>query len=361
MIKTYTITLHDINNPGSSLQAYALNRYINTELKEVTNFIIDYQPRYSKIGKNKIRGILRRVLYYKNEIMTDRKYRDFKKQYMVCTEKYKSVDEMKRKLPQAECYIVGSDQLWNGDYDCGNDEAFYLDFVRGKKISYATSVGKSHISEKEISKLRSSVSVFSHLSLREESSAKELSKILDRNVEWVCDPVFLLERADYEALCSYSSNLDEKYAVVYMTAQSSLLDAAVNYAKREGLKVVQIDGNRKRCDCDIHVPSIGPCEFLGYIKNAELVISSSFHATCFSLIFQRRFIVIPPEHNAERIYSILKLVNNMDRVVKKEEDILNASKMWDAETAMICLKEFIMKSKQYLSKGIMNDDTFSCS
>lgn len=53
---------------------------------------------------------------------------------------YHSFEELKKNPPQADLYIVGSDQIWNVFYEAGRDPAFFLDWVKeGKKASYAAS------------------------------------------------------------------------------------------------------------------------------------------------------------------------------------------------------------------------------
>lgn len=346
----YIITLHDINNPGSSLQAYALHRFLLD--KGLKNKIVDYKPNYSKIGKSKLRGLIRRILFYKNEHMTDKKYSRFIKNYMLLTEKCTEVESVYQIVSDGASVIVGSDQLWNTDYDCGNDEAFYLPKVCQKRISYATSVGKQSISVNQMETLARKIDGFAYLSVREKSTAEMLSTFMKRNVQWVCDPVFLLDEKVYADMCLTQKKVREQYAVVYMSEASELLEDVIRYVKGKGYKIVQLDGNRKRCSCDYHMPSIGPEDFLTYIKDAELVISSSFHATCFSLIFEKNFLVIPPKNNAERIYSILALTNNMHKIVKESGKIEAALLFQDTLLTKERLDEYKRNSEKYLLESV---------
>ena len=71
-MKLKIVTLHSIYNPGSVFQAYALQHYLLKEGYDVE--IIDYRPPYGTIGKNKIKGYLRKILFFKNEIKVKRKY-----------------------------------------------------------------------------------------------------------------------------------------------------------------------------------------------------------------------------------------------------------------------------------------------
>ena len=116
------ITLHDICNPGSVFQAYGLNKFLLDSGYDCE--IIDYVPPYSHIGKNKLKGIIKNIIFGKNNRVIKTKYRAFMDKNMRLTKKrYNSYSALCEHTPAADLYISGSDQLWNRDYDCGRDEA----------------------------------------------------------------------------------------------------------------------------------------------------------------------------------------------------------------------------------------------
>ena len=80
-------------------------------------------------------------------------------------------------------------------------------------------------------------------------------------------------------------------------------------AKKDGLKIVFIGTYRSKCDCDFHIKDMAPGDFLSLIYNAEYIVSNSFHATMFSLIYNKQFIAILPKENGNRISEILELTN----------------------------------------------------
>lgn len=348
------ITLHSINNPGSAFQAYALNKFLNGT--GIENHIIDYRPAYSKLGRNKIKGVVRAILFLFNEHDANKKYRDFMKNNMKLTpSKYLTYKQLCQKTPKADVYISGSDQLWNADYDCGRDDAYYLGFVeKAKKIAYATSVGKNRISDSAVNLLCSKISDYQYLSVREKPTANLLSQRLSRTVEWVCDPVFLLDKDEYMSMCS--SNIYGKYAVVYLSAASELLNEVIQFVKKKyGLTIIQAGGNVKRCQCHVHLKNVGPYDFLTLINNAQLVISSSFHATAFSHILHRNFVAILPEKNGERISSLLSLSELEYKIVNSIDDIDEAVKEADFNLVDERLKPFIALSKNYLLNALQCD------
>lgn len=348
------ITLHSIPNPGSVLQAYALQQFLFE--MGYDNEIIDYRPFYSNIGKNKIKGIIRKFLFYRNQRYLLNKYSDFVENNMKLTQNtYSNFNSLVEHPPIADKYLTGSDQLWNLTYDCGKDDAYFLKFIDSdKKYSFATSVGKRNIPIDELNVILKNINTFKSISTREKSTSEILSKSLNREVEWVCDPVFLLDKDKYMRMVKNVEH--EDYAVIYLSKSSDLLDQIVDKIKKEyGYRIILAGGNIKRCSCDLHIKDLGPYDFLSYLYNAKLVISSSFHATAFSHIFHKEFISILPEGNSERIESLLELTGLQDRIIRdtKQLDCLNKNIDFGAVDEKLDI--FINTSKEFLINKICED------
>lgn len=348
------ITLHNIPNPGSVLQAYALQQFLFEN--GYKNEIIDYRPYYSVIGKNKIKGIIRELLFRKNQNSLLCKYNEFINKNMKLTKNtYNSLKSLFDNPPLADKYLTGSDQLWNLSYDCGKDDAYYLKFTNNKnKYSYATSVGKNNIPPDELNIIIENISTFKNISTREKSTSEILSKKLCRNVEWVCDPVFLLNKDKYINMINPVNF--ENYAVIYLSKSSDLLNGIIEKIKNEyGYKIILAGGNVTRCPCDLHLKDLGPHDFLSYLFYAKLVISSSFHATAFSHIFHKEFIAILPEGNSERIESLLQLTGLEDRIIRDTNELNCLQNKIDFNIVDQKLDDFIYNSKQFLLQKICED------
>lgn len=345
------ITLHDICNPGSVLQAYALNKFLCDSGYACE--IIDYVPPYSHIGKNKIKGIIKNVLFGKAQRAIKKKYCCFMQENMRLTPiRYNSYRELEKCPPEGKVFIAGSDQLWNLDYDCGRDEAYYLSFVKNAyKISYATSLGKSDVSDKDLRFIAERAKSFDFVSVREKSSCALLEKYLPTNVEWVCDPVFLLDKKVYLKKCKRS--IAEPYIVIYLSEGTELLKKVINNVKNEtGYKVVLLGGSITRCSCDLHIKDMGPEDFLSLIYYSEAVLSSSFHATAFSHIFHKKFGAILPEKNGERIESLLGLSGLENHIIRNEGDFKALLNEIDYTEVDKRLGAFVDKSKESLLTAI---------
>lgn len=334
-----------MDNPGSVFQAFALQKYLDNYGNTT---IIDYRPSYFYREKSKLKYFLKKVLFYKDYASRRRKFDSFINDNMKLTNRFNEYDELCDSKISADIFVVGSDQLWNTDYDCGEDPAFYLKFIdNGYFISYATSIGKNKLSKKDITILTNELDRFKYLSVRENSNAQELSDLLHRPVAWVCDPVFLLNPSVYIGYIN-KRICNDNYVVVYLSESSAILDSIVEYYKSCGKKIILLGGFTKRCNCDIHVKDAGPLEFLNYIYYADAVVSSSFHATAFSIIFQKEFLTILPKYNGERILSILRLCGISERAVKDlfDENTLKTPINWDIVKNN--LNSHVLSSKEYL-------------
>ena len=346
------ITIHAMYNPGSVFQAYALQEYLKLE-HDVK--IIDYRPLYLYSEGSLLKLIAKKILWGKAYRNRNRKFIGFVEKRMNLTRKYKSFKHLKHAGLSADVFMTGSDQLWNTDHPCGKYEAVYLSFVkRGKKISYSTSVGKKNIDQDNLNRLKKMLSDFSALSVREKSTAEQLSSVLNRNVSWVCDPVLLLPASSYQQFISTKRLVNQKYAVVYILGSSESLDKVVNYYKLKGLFVVLAGGFTRRCNCDLHIKDVGPEDFLNLIYYAEIVISSSFHATAFCHIFHKNFITFLPKANGERISGLLEcsgleshsVLSGEFTDLKKIDDCID----WNAVEKK--LNVYIENSKEFLKSEL---------
>lgn len=345
------ITLHSLFNPGSAFQAFALQKFLSKDNKVE---IIDYRPGYTRYGNSFVKAIIRKILFFRLRMSETRKFHSFMNKYMNLTKTFYNYKRLCKATLKADLFVAGSDQLWNTDYPCGNDNAFYLDFVHGvKKITYSTSVGKKIIDQKNLNKIKSYADSFFSIAVREKDTAIQLSEKLGRKVFWVCDPVFLLNRDVYESMIEQKPMFDKPYAFVYLSPKSPMLDSLVSHYRSKGLKIVLGGGfNTSRCDCDVHIKDMGPLDFLNCIKFAEVVVSTSFHATAFCHIFHKEFVTILPPKNGERVVSLLEQTGLLNRSVVASVDFDVVQKTIDWENVEVKLNEYAQKSKNYLKSVV---------
>lgn len=348
------ITIHAMHNPGSVFQAFALQEYLSAE-HDVK--IIDYRPLYFYSEGSKLKLFMKKLLWGRAYRSRNQKFLGFVKKYLKLTSLYESYEELNAANLKAEVFMTGSDQLWNADFPCGNDEAFYLSFTSsGKKIAYSTSVGKKCIDENNLVVLKKYLPTFDALSVREKSTAVQLTNLLNRNVSWVCDPVLLLPKLSYEKFIAKVNPIGRKYAMVYLLGASEKLNQVVQYYKSKGLYVVLAGGFTKRCECDLHIKDVGPEDFLSLIYHAEVVISSSFHATAFCHLFHKEFVTFLPKANGERIFSLVEESSLVNRIVADDDvvDFDKIEKNVDWNFVDENLKNYIEISKKFLESELFH-------
>lgn len=350
-MKIEIVTIHRLNNFGSAFQAMALYEYIDKLGYDVE--LLDYDPSYYK-GK-KLKNYISRIVFYSTIKRRTQKFDQFiEKNTKLSRQRYHSYKEVKEAYPKANLYIAGGDQLWNYHHICGNDDVYKLCFYNGKKISYGTSMGGDQFSEAQLCDLKEKVSEFESIALREKQSL-EIFEGLGLKATWVVDPVMLLPVERYEELLK---NPNEKlpYVFVYLVAHSEFLEKAVEYLSKVcGLKVIVYSGLGHKCKCDEQKRELGPEEVIGYIKNAEFILSSSFHATVFSILFQKKFsVILPGETTNQRLYDLLSWTGLEDTVIQNMEQLerLYKKENWYTEELSEIIKHRIENSENYLKTAI---------
>lgn len=339
------ITIHNIPNFGSVFQAYALCQFLKDKGYGQVE-VVDYNPSYFK--PHSLRAIVAMLLNCGSYCTRKRKFASFIKQHIPTTiDSYKSLEELERAGIEADVFMAGGDQLWNIYHDCGQDDAYKLTFFQGKKISYGTSMGQETFPREALLELANKLKSFSAISVRETSSVGLLSSV-GINARASVDPVYLLPAEHYEHLLPKIK--DSHYLLVYLVTPSLLLEKVIKYlSERYGLQVILCSGFSKKCTCDRFLKDLGPDEILAYIKNADLVLSSSFHATSFSLIFEKQFFTILPDaHTNERIVDLLSVRGLSDRIITEDSDLSVELERTIDYSSVASYSDRIEESKQYL-------------
>lgn len=334
-MKIKTITCHDVYNAGAGLQAYALSTYLSNLGHDVE--IIDYKPDYlskhysfTRIDNRYNKPIIRELYllakfpHRLKAYFSKRKknYDNFKKNYLKVTSKqYISNDDLKNSLPQADIYIAGSDQIWNPNFPNGKDPAFYLNFVPDDKIkaSYAASFSIDRIPDELKETIKNHIHRLDYVSVREKSGLNILNSMDITDTYLVLDPVFLLSKSHWESITDSTVSKD-KYVLVYDFDKSDVVkNVAEKIAKNKGIKIYSIFDNTY---ADKTFQYGGPLDFISLIKNAEYIVSNSFHATAFSIIFEKQLFVINRKENLNsRMYDLTKSLGIENRLITDENDI----------------------------------------
>lgn len=340
-MKIKTITCHDVYNYGASLQAYALQQYLIGLGHEVQ--IIDYFPDYMDVNYRvrwkkyvipevsslyKIRNIIGIKTLYRIK-MSIRKIRfilekrgrknafdRFKIQHLNLTpQRYKDIEELRGACLSADVFIAGSDQIWNPLFNNGRDPSFFLQFGQGKKVSYAASFGVSSLSTFDSANMKKWLSSFNKISVRERTGLKLLSELGIYEGVQVPDPVFLLSKECWSRLAS-SKFGNERFVLVYNlgTMMKNIKDCARQLSHKHGLKIVAIEEAANISYADMRITDAGPCEFIELFTKASYVVTNSFHATSFSILFNIPFFPYIKNATSSRIVDLLDLCGLKSRL-----------------------------------------------
>lgn len=326
-MKIGIITFQETNNYGAVLQNYALHQALVRYGHEVQT--IDYQSSY--IGKPyrlehlKNKGLfayLFGVMGYFIYLPRTKKCKEFRK-YIHYSRKVnkQSISEINNEF---DLFITGSDQVWN--YNLTDlDETYMLGFVsdKSKCNSFAASIGLSEISEENKTIYKNLLKDYHFISVREKSAVPLLADILFKDIQVVSDPCVLLNQADWDKV-SKQPQIKGKYLLVYQLGISAdAVKLAKRISKEKKLKVVYIPfpvGCLAKGKWDI---GAGNAELLGYIKDAEYVVTDSFHGTLLSIIYNKRFFTKMSGTHAgvgSRIYDILEHYGLTDRILNASMD-----------------------------------------
>ena len=373
-MKVCTITCHDVYNHGASMQAYALMKYLETEGHQVE--IIDYKPDYlsrhynlwsianPKWEKNIATKCIYLSLKLPSRLISRKRKREFDKftqsHLKITKKRYKSNEELKKDLPEADIYICGSDQIWNSLHQNGKDPTFYLDFVPDNKIkaSYAASFATDTIDDKYKPMVRELVSKLDAVGIREKSGVKIVKDLGIENAINVVDPVFLLDKEQWNKVGNKTFN--EKYILVYDFDKSSLVEKlAIDIAKKKGYKIYTINTDKPKY-ADKHFNFSGPSTFVSLVRNAAFVISNSFHAVVFSVIYNKNIAIVNRTENINtRMRDLLDDLKLNDRLVNENYNLDELLKDIDYSKSTEILSKKINLSKKYINEIVKINKSFN--
>lgn len=277
----------------------------------------------------------------------------FAKKYLNLTEWSHSRIDMRKLNEKFETFIVGSDQVWNHDLNYFLQDFYYLNFVElnKNKISCAASFGKPNFTGNNTMKEMAEYYFkrFNHISVREQDAVDLLKTKF--NVEDTCilDPVFLIDKSKYENIIKDSKKTEKRFIACYFLNENSQKTQFLNeISKKLNLPII-----------NIKVEGLPVEDWLYYIKNSEFVVSDSFHASCFSIIFNKPFLTLSKEKNSrfETLANITNIHNRFIRIrdfnIENLDELLKKENWEEIETKIKKEKEF---SIQWLKDALNNNN-----
>lgn len=339
-MKIGILTFHFACNYGAVLQCYALQRYLTEAGHEVS--VVDYRPRsvadgYRWFDIRRFWGSTPARLWRKTtselKVVGSRRRRyaafdSFVSASLNLTTHVNDPASMSALADDFDLIIAGSDQIWNSRLTDGIDPIYWGAFERNQgtsMISYAASM-EDGFTKETADAVSSLLSAFDALSVREASLKDALEPYLcGRKVSTVVDPTLLLNGEQWSSLAS-EPLITEPYLLFYQVRRSEpARDAAIELARRKGLRPVFISA-KPELENSPEVAEASPEQFVSLFKNASFVVTTSFHGTVFSLIFEKDFICMPVQDGRNsRQENLLSDVGLSERnITKLPEDDLKA-------------------------------------
>ena len=313
-------------NWGSVLQCYALEKKLNKIGYDAE--IIDYFPedvtvlgqhkrlkRKSEMLRNPFLHFAAIIAFSISYINKKRVFDKFIKNNLKLSPKiYHDSSEISDSDPKEDIYCCGGDQTLNGFMVLDVFDHLSDDVV---KVAYSSSFGKTDFKPREYKRVQSSLSRFNMLSCREDSGTKIMQQMGRNDAKWILDPVFLLTANEWRKLAS-SKYAGKNFIVAYNLHHDKKIEQfEKQLSDKYDMPVINICVQWfefYRYGKFLWCPKVE--DFLSLILNARYIISDSFHATVFSVLFHKKFMTVIPGVVGTRIESISNLLDIQNRIIQ---------------------------------------------
>lgn len=367
-MKIGILTFHRAYNYGAFLQSFALQEYLKSLGHEVS--VIDYEPFYFREDYAVIPplnaeglslfGLFRRIVGRAVRILPNlTRKKGFEKEInrSLNLTKKRTADFSDVDLSGFDALFFGSDQIWTARITRGFDPVYWGEFdFDGLKIAYAASAGDD-FSDLEKIDIGSKLKKFDSISVRE----KKLEEYLDEKGISACtvlDPTLMMNSRFWLDYCSQRTRKEKTgYVLLYII---KLSNEARNIAKKIGkekdLPVKEIFYRKVGVNPKSWY-NISPVEFVRLFRDAEYIVTTSFHGTCFACQFQKDFYYVNNGTNDYRIESLLKNANIQGRIISSEADVDLMKKIeWNSSDLMSEVKQ---QSVAFIDKALSIKENLS--
>lgn len=259
-------------------------------------------------------------------------------------------------LQEYDAIIVGSDQIWNNKLT-GNsfDDVFFGKSVRTKLISYAASAAFTQLSEAEKEYFHDKLKRFTAVGVREDRLRELIQPLTEKPVITTLDPTLLAGNLVFDRIAERPKA--ERFVFVYdMNTSRQVLQIAKKIADQLNCGIIELNAwpsiRNKKPNSRKYQATQGasPEEFLGLIKHAACIVTSSFHGTALSLLFMKPFYTVRQGKSIDCRYESLlqkfglqkRLINMDDRPDFEEIDYLHIKEAF--KTSVRESEDFIKKA-----------------
>ena len=368
MLRICGVTFDHTTNYGSCLQAYALKTAIEKISIEGESYVYDLLPAtilasQRKASSRSVTAVAKRIIKSIAKKYRRAQFKSFEDKYIRYADCHNR-EELPRLNGIYDAFVCGSDVIWNFGYTRG-DTLYFLDFATKYKFSYAASFGKGKLDfheeglelDEDPKKIYERyISQLDRVSVREKEAAEMLKEFVSKPVECACDPVLLLTQDEWTKVIPENIKRG-KYIFAYSTStRPNYISFLKMIQKSTGLPVVNItwlpnDMVRQRA-----FTSVDPAKWLGLLKNAEYVVTNSFHGTAFSVLFEKKFFtVIQGDRQTRsniRLYDFLENLELDSRLINEMPSSLDFEAP-DFTAAKDKLEKIRESSLKYLEENLI--------
>lgn len=375
---------YDTKNFGSQLQVLATIQSVESlgfdydiiryKKKMTTRFALQTAGRFfnASFVRGKLKGIRKKRQLQKDPAIwaqvcvRNLRFEEFAREHFSkLSPAFAGYNGLKAGASGYDAFLTGSDQLW---LPANLGSHFYTqEFVPDAipKIAYAPSFGVNAIPWYQRKRTSAYLNRFQHLSIRENAGQKLILELTGKEIPVVADPTMLLDAARWDALIPPAEVIEGKYIFCYFLGGNPEHRAAARQLQEQtGLKIVTIPfldsfvpedqafGEERLFDLDTS-------DFVNLIRNAEYVLTDSFHGTVFSVLYHKAFLTFNRFSDAStdsrnsRIDSLSAHLGLEDRRYKG--DVLKIRETFSFEPVDEKLAEFRAASVSYLSSALQRE------
>lgn len=291
-MKIGIITVHRAYNYGSVLQCYALQQYLMHMGHDV--WVIDYRQRWTEavyqpfslyyvwhfIQKKDIRAI---IDYWRKRKERKKRLEQAKPFFEDFLKNFRLTSPCRNRVPDGfDTYIIGSDQLWS--HQCvGGEDRFYLgDFNRpvgSKLVGFSLSASIPALYKLGTERLRRIIGNFDRLSVREPGNADLIRELTGIQLPVTIDPTLLVNTYLWDSMVNDDWR-GKNYIAIY---QARPIEGEPDYLIKKAWTL----SRTLHCDIiDLSSMKYSVEDFISIIKYAKCILTTSYHATVFSLLMR---------------------------------------------------------------------------
>ncbi|WP_420574460.1 polysaccharide pyruvyl transferase family protein [Kordia sp.] len=315
------LTFFDCYNYGAYLQAYALHNFLLDN--DLDNEFINYRTKKS-IENERVNELQPGAQNFELRLKILLKIYSFKyhqRKLKKTKPIYVSADLKNEKYDKV---IIGSDQIWCYTQEWGGiDTTYFSDNINANKIiSYAASLGPDNYNKQHPRSILRLMKNFDHVSVRDHNTLNfaKLARPDDKiGPHLVLDPTLIY---------NFDQEIEEPSIKNYIVFYSDKLEptddviiAIKKVAKERSLSIISLGKSYDWCDENIITPS--PFLWMGYMKNADMIVTCMFHGLLFSVKFQREFMMFLNVHRKNKCLDFLNRIGLENRVIEKSDDVSN--------------------------------------